>query len=393
MSFTNLGYTEPTPLDPATANVWGTILNENFTLIDNSIAGILPLDVSASVDVVLTIASGAPDQSRNVRFVLTGALTASINIFFPAGRTQGFSVSNQTSGNFNITIAVGTVTALGTTVVAPQNGNCLLYSDGTNISRAVDLNGIGTSTASGIVGDAVNASMTNIVATALGLFTADLIVTGTALNGVFFELVNYNQTLNLGTIGAGGMDRGTAPLSGFVNLYAIYNPSSNTPSILGQNASGGSTTIYSGTHMPAGYTASCLIGIWPTDGSGNFDFGVQKGRSFAGPTTIVVSNGTQTSYTGFTVHACPPGAISVDGYLFAQSLTSDAANIFLSSYGAGTSVGVGEVVAGTVGQPNTSVTAQAPFSNMKFVTTQTLYYRISGNGSIRGSVFISGYSF
>lgn len=397
MAFSNLGFTEPTPLDPATANVWGTILNENFTLIDSAISGFLPLDVSASVDVVLTVATGAPDQSRNVRFNLTGVLTASITIYFPSGRTQGFAVSNQTSGNFNVTIAVGSTVPLGTTVVAPQSGTCLLYSDGTNITRDVDLNGIGTSTASGIVGDIVNASMSNIVATPLGLFTADLIVTGTALNGVFYELINYSDTVNLGSVGAGGMDRGSAPLNGFVNLYAIYNPGSNTSNILAQNASGGSSTIYSGTHMPAGYTASCLIGIWPTDGSGNFAFGVQKGRSFAGVTKILVNSGTQANYTAVsTTTFAPQAAISLDGSFSAQSLTNDYAAIFLASYGAGTAVGVGEVQTGIIAQAiggTTSVTAQAPFFNLKFIVPQTVYYRVTGFGSLRGNVYVSGYSF
>lgn len=397
MSFTNLGFTNQTPLDPATANVWGTVVNENFTLIDSALAGQLPIDVSASVDIDLTEVSGAPDQSRNIRFLLTGAITAAFTIYFPIGRTQQFSVSNQTTGTHNITIAVGTSGGgpSGGTYVVPQAGNALLNSDGTNVTQTVDLRGIGTSTASGIVGDVLNASMSNIVVSALGSFTADLVVVGTALNGVFFELSSYSQSINLGTTGAGGMDHGNAPISGFVALYAIYNPGTATASILAQDVtSGPAATIYGGTHAPSGYTASCLIGIWPTDASRNFAFGAQTGRSFSRTTALTLSGGTAATYATFSLSsAVPISAVSCDGYGISSSATNQSAFLYISSYGTGTAAGIGEIQGGGLAQTVAGTGFNFPFFGVKLRTSQTLYYRVSGTGTVTGSVYISGYSF
>lgn len=396
MSFTNLGFTEQTPLDPATANIWGTPLNENFTLLDSAFAGNLSLNVAASTDVELTEASGAPDQSRNCRFVLTGAITSAFTIYFPVGRTIQFSVNNKTTGNHVITIAVGTSGGgpSGDTVVAVQAANVLLYSDGTNINQSVDLKGIGTSTTSGTIGDLVNASMSNITATQLGAFTADMVIVGETLSGVFYELASYSQSINLATTGAGGMDTGLSPVSGFVSLYAIYNPGSTTTSILAQNASGGSPTIYGGAHMPAGYTASALIGIWPTDASRNFAFGTQKGRSLSRATAAVLSGGTSTTYTTIALGSIVPvDAVSCDGYMISTSASNFSTAIYLASYGTGTAAGIGEVANGGSAGTVVGFAATSPFAGMKFRTSRTLYYRVTGTGTPQGNVFISGYAF
>lgn len=189
-TYSNLGYSEPTPADPAVANAWGVILNTNFTLIDSSVAGILPLTVT-SADVVLTVANGAADQSRNAHFLVTGALTGNRQIFFPSNRTIMMSVSNNTTGVYSLTVAVGTVTPLGTTVAIPQNGSLLLVSDGTNISQRVDKVGLGVGTGTGSV---------TSVATGAGLTGGPITTTGTVsiavIAGVAGTYTNASISVN-----------------------------------------------------------------------------------------------------------------------------------------------------------------------------------------------------
>lgn len=131
----NLQLNEPTPGDPNVKDAWGTILNTDFSLIDSAVAGVLTLDLSASTNVILSSIAGQPDQARNARFVFTGALLANVTVFWPLGLSRVFSVTNHTTGNFTLTLAVnngaGAPEGATTSILA---GNTLqLASDGTNI--------------------------------------------------------------------------------------------------------------------------------------------------------------------------------------------------------------------------------------------------------------------
>jgi hypothetical protein len=134
--------------------------------------------------------------------------------------------------------------------------------------------------------------MSVTAASASGTFTADQINAGTALNGTFYNLSSYSKTINLGTTGAGGMDTGTAPVSGFVSLYAIYNPATPATSILACAVATSTASVYGGANMPAGYTASALIGIWPTNGSSQFVPGLILDHHFAYQTAVNVMGAT-----------------------------------------------------------------------------------------------------
>lgn len=137
---------------------------------------------------------------------------------------------------------------------------------------------IGTSSA--LAGQARNLKAYLASAGSSVTFGADEVVVETALGGTAYKLANYSQTLNIGTTGAGGMDTGSAPASGFLAVYAIYNPATQTQSILGVNAATSSGTIYSGGHMPSGYTASGLIAILPTNSTPAIEPGSVIDRTF-----------------------------------------------------------------------------------------------------------------
>lgn len=136
---------QPTPFDPAVANVWGTLLNTNFALLDSAVAGFLVLDVSGNSNVVLTQSNGAADQERNIFFNFTGTLTGNINVLFPNSKTKLFAVRNGTSGAFTLSVGVnnGSGSPAGSAALIPQSGILLLVSDGTNVSLSLTLLGLG----------------------------------------------------------------------------------------------------------------------------------------------------------------------------------------------------------------------------------------------------------
>lgn len=118
---------------------------------------------------------------------------------------------------------------------------------------------------SGVIGSNRNLRAIQLAAAANLTFTATELTLKSAVGGAVVTRGNYNRTLNTAVVGAAGMDVGLAPASGWVAIYAIYNPTTNTDSILGVDATAAAAPeIYGGSNMPAGYTHSCLIGVWPT---------------------------------------------------------------------------------------------------------------------------------
>ena len=154
-------------------------------------------------------------------------------------------------------------------------------------------------------------------------WAADELVVETALGGTPYKLASYNQTLNLATTGAGGMDTGAAPASGWLYIYAIYNPTTSTASILGTTVGSGAT-IYPGANLPIGYTASVLIGTLRTNASANLTLFTQKDRTTFYPATAlsgfyalgvtVLTGGAATTLTSINLaSAVPPNAVSFTG--------------------------------------------------------------------------------
>ncbi|MEN3753720.1 hypothetical protein ABC733_17035 [Mangrovibacter sp. SLW1] len=148
-----------------------------------------------------------------------------------------------------------------------------------NSGRTVILLNLGLGTGlTGVVGQSRNAVMNVAAASSTATWTADELIVETALGGTQYRLNNLNLSVNLATTGAGGMDTGTVPTTGFVALYVIYNPTTQASALLAVDAT--STTpgeVYSGDNMPSGYTASALVSVWRI-ASGQFVIGYQEGR-------------------------------------------------------------------------------------------------------------------
>lgn len=133
-----------------------------------------------------------------------------------------------------------------------------------------------------VVGSFRNLAMTVLVAGASATVTADEVVVKTALGGNTFLATTFSKSINLATTGAGGMDTGAAPVNGFVALYAIYNPATDTYALLAKNATAAvQTQVYSGANMPAGYTASALLTVVPTNASSQFKICTVRDRKVA----------------------------------------------------------------------------------------------------------------
>lgn len=308
-----------------------------------------------------------------------------------AGTTAGDSVRYQQVVGTYLPLAGGTMT--GPLLVPDSDLEIIGSSDATKIVK-FEVDGLTTATTrtmtvpdingtiaiSGIGGASRKAQMSVTAASATGTFTADEIVVETALGGAILTLASYSQSCNLGTMGAGGMDAGTAPISGFVSLYAIAKPD-GTKSILACAVATSTASIYGGANMPSGYTYSALIGIWPTNGSSQFIVGYIQDRKFFYQTYKSIFTGTTGSATLTTQSisaAVPTVARSVDMSFWSAAL-STTFTWMIAADGTGTG-GVVSALETTLGSTSTgiggvgSVSVQSSKKDIPIITAQTIFW-------------------
>ena len=334
--------------------------------------------VSSQTAVVLT----AANAGNLCYFWGTTAATYTL----PSANTLPLASSTFTFANDGpaiLTVArAGTDTVLGgASLMYVYPGDTLIVSTATAAGTQWIVTG-GTASApyshsminyAGAVGSVRNAKMSVSAAGVSAAFTADEITAETALGGWPVKLSSYNQTINLATTGAGGMDVGTAPVSGYVALYAIYNPTTNTASILATNATASAAgNVYSGANMPAGYTYSALIGVWPTTASSQFVVGYQIDRTFwfVGVQILNTSANVSTPVSLSVASAVPLNAKSCAGYATTTNSTATDGSIF-GIYGSSSQIGL-QLVSATASIANAGVAVAFP--DVPLITPQTLYY-------------------
>lgn len=376
---------------------WVSIADNNTTnpdATDGTAANWLPAWVSgsASVSVSSTDVTVYPVTAAKQILLISGTLTANRNIILPAWTYNWQIIDNTVRAGFTLTAK----TASGAGVLL-QTGQQCVRGDGTNIvqtPQSIAAATIGTQAAQlaqvvGLAGQVRRLAMSLTAASATATFTADEVLVETAVGGTVYRITNLNQALNLAATGINGMDTGTAPVSGYVAVYAGVNPTTGAKGVWAQAVSGQPTSTYTGANAPSGYTASGLIAIVPTNPSGQFVPCFINDRKLSRlPVGVLFSSPTsQGSFTSLSIaNAVPPGAKRIYGYT--EYTGSIAANI--SMYVAADSTGLGQLrTAGVItnnGQP-----LDFPFV-LDLLTSQTLYYTATtSGGSPTYSIVLSAY--
>ncbi|EIH9540010.1 phage tail protein [Escherichia coli] len=231
----------------------------------------------------------------------------------------------------------------------------------------------------GVIGQARNLAMSLATAGTTATWTADELITETALGGTQYRNNSLSLTVNLAIVGAGGVDvAGTVPTNGFMAIYAISGPGKTT-SALGWNAtSSKAPETYSGTAMPAGYTASALISVWRI-ANGQFVPGYQLARKIYIPKVAVLTlTANVASYTALSVSGIIPlNAKTMGGCANVNPSTSASNNYFFVS---GSASEIGAQFSGT---NNSGV--MTPFADIPLITPQTLYYIMVSTGTMTTS--------
>ena len=298
-------------------------------------------------------------------------------VLFPApGTAQYFALTLVSASNptlFEIVYCTG-VSGDAMTVVRAREGTvALAFSAGdiadhrltaAALTSFAVASGIGT-----IVGRSLNLSGAR-ASTTTATWTADEIVVKTAIGGSAVAVSAYNKTINLSTTGAGGMDTGSAPTSGWLYIYAIYNPATDTASILGTVAGTGQV-IYPGANMPSGYTYSALISALRTNASAYFQAFSQRDNQIFGPTVTIGSGLAATTLTAVSLSTVVPPNAKTCG-VGIVNYAGSACNINIASDSAGV-VGANWTAGGVIQATN--------YFPASFLTPQTLYYAAGAAGA------------
>lgn len=295
----------------------------------------------------------------------------------------------------------------GAANIAVQAGDCALWMPKTTAGTADGWQcvayqratgaAIATPADPGIAGQSRNLKASLTANGTSITFTADQIDVAVSLAGASQRLASYSQALNISTTGAGGMDTGAAPTSGFLAVYAIAK-ADGTQSILGVNAATSTGTIYSGANMPSGYTYSALIGIWPTNATPQLLAGlIDENRNYFYQTVkVIASNVTgPSSLTSQSVSAAVPVTakaahmtqISQNGSTYAEMITASDAT------GTGIQLTHGATDASSRTMPSGMVvsTWNATHKDVLLVTAQTIYWMTLGSPS--EYLYCTGYRF
>lgn len=237
----------------------------------------------------------------------------------------------------------------------------------------------------GVVGGTRNSAMTVTTASASANYVADEVVVKSLLGKSAYTLASLSKTINLATVGAGGMDTGIAPANGFVALYVIYNPATGASAMLAVNSTSSvAPEIYGGVFMPFASAASALVGVWPTNASRQLIAGFMSDRklSFFGISALITSTGP-ASYTALSIAGVvPPNAKRISGNL---NGASSAVNSTMLVAVASDATGMGSSSIGF----STTVSGQGTngYVDIGILTPQTLCWRGQARPGLRHIVF------
>ncbi|ONU48653.1 hypothetical protein [Burkholderia cenocepacia] len=241
-----------------------------------------------------------------------------------------------------------------------------------------------------VVGTARNVAMSITAASSSATLKADEVVVESALGGIGYRIANFNKSINLATTGAGGMDSGAAPASGYVAIYAIYNPSTGVSALLATNCTGSlAPEVYNAGSMPAGYGASALVSVWPTDSSGRLTVGFQRDRSVQITSTAAITTSSNaTTQTQLSIAGVVPmNAKTISGVLHEAS-TATGSGVATITPGLG-SVG-GQNLSGALTASQVSECNYSIF----LLTPQQVYYTTSVSaGTPTFIIYICAYTF
>ncbi|MDA5496033.1 phage tail protein, partial [Yersinia intermedia] len=177
--------------------------------------------------------------------------------------------------------------------------------------------------------------------------------------------------------------------TGYVALYAIYNPTSGASALLAVNAtSARAPEVYGGSNMPSGYTASALVSVWRV-ASSQFTIGFQRERHISISLSTVYTTATGVTTIGPVSYASavPFNAVSISVYIIAYQ-TSPGVGVELNIYSSSSGIGKLTANATVSGATSTSIAT----SDLDVINPQALFFNMASTNTGTYGLGCVGYS-
>ena len=270
------------------SGTWGTTTNNNLgTLLEQAITGVQSITMS-NADYTLSNYNGTSDEARNAVLFVSGTNSDIRKIVAPQGQNKLYTIFNNTTGGYAITIGAPT----GTAVTIPSGVTATVFTNGSDFysaqtGSAGDFTVNGTLTATGIT-DTGNLSVG-------GSFTA---TSGT---------VTIGSGAIIGTITAPTQSAGDNSTKLATTAY-VATATGSLGTMATQNAnnvtiSGGTINGVTGTN--SGMTVGTATNATNLTGSGTIS------STTTGTTQSVGTNNTTIATTAFVQASSPNSAKAI----------------------------------------------------------------------------------
>ena len=107
---------------------WATPANNDYDLIDQSVAAITSVDITGSSNITLSSTNGVIDQARSATLVIKGTPTGQLSVLVPNNLTRNYAVrSKVTNSNY---VVVNNVAQTGSGVTCASGEQFYFNTDG-----------------------------------------------------------------------------------------------------------------------------------------------------------------------------------------------------------------------------------------------------------------------
>ena len=114
------------------SGTWGTTTNNNLgTLLEQAITGVQSITMS-NADYTLSNYNGTSDEARNAVLFVSGTNSTICKIICPQGQNKLYTIFNNTTGGYAITIGAPT----GTAVTIPSGVTATVFTNGSDFYSA-----------------------------------------------------------------------------------------------------------------------------------------------------------------------------------------------------------------------------------------------------------------
>lgn len=303
-------------------NIWGSVVNTVFSLLETAITGVTTVNVAAS-DVTLSTVQGGADQARAGVLILSGIITNSINVIIPPVPKGywvwgNFTISTTNAQNYAVTIK----TATGAGVAITPGAKNFVFCDGANTVQMS-----GSPNIAQITSGTITALSQPLPITAGGTGATSIsgITTALGLQDAAFTPVSSIIAQASGTAASGTVSSAGGTFSGNIKIAKTNVPLDGNAALNGQVTLESSTEPRLGFNIPNVGGAAIYF-------AQNGDFRIRYSSNNDVPVSIPI--GGIIEWSG-QLSGLPPNYVACDG----TNGTPDLRDRFIISAGGSFAVG------------------------------------------------------